>query len=305
MVVVTEKIRAAVVGYGNVGQYAIEAVESAPDFELAGVVRRPDSLKSQPREIAHLKVVSDIGELGPVQVALVCSPTRSVPTVAAGILERGINTVDSFDIHGESIFNLRRQLDAIGKKSGAVAVISAGWDPGSDSLVRMLFEALAPSGLTYTNFGPGMSMGHSTAVRSIEGVKDGISLTIPLGTGIHRRMVYVQLQPGARFEEVERRILTDPYFAKDETHVTAVGDVRALWDMGHAVSMERKGTSGRTPNQLFELRMTINNPALTGQVMVAAARAGLRREPGAYVLPELPVIDMLPGDRDDLIRRLV
>ena len=34
-----KKIRAAVVGYGNIGKYAIQALEAAPDFEVAGVVK--------------------------------------------------------------------------------------------------------------------------------------------------------------------------------------------------------------------------------------------------------------------------
>ena len=39
-----KKIRAAVVGYGNIGQYVVEALEAAPDFEIAGIVRRSFSL---------------------------------------------------------------------------------------------------------------------------------------------------------------------------------------------------------------------------------------------------------------------
>ena len=35
-----KKIRAAVVGYGNIGKYSVEALEASPDFEIAGVVRR-------------------------------------------------------------------------------------------------------------------------------------------------------------------------------------------------------------------------------------------------------------------------
>ena len=30
-----KKIRAAVVGYGNIGQFALQALEAAPDFEVA------------------------------------------------------------------------------------------------------------------------------------------------------------------------------------------------------------------------------------------------------------------------------
>ena len=39
-----KKIRAAVVGYGNIGKYTIQALEAAPDFEIAGVVRRNGAL---------------------------------------------------------------------------------------------------------------------------------------------------------------------------------------------------------------------------------------------------------------------
>ena len=67
----------------------------------------------------------------------------------------------------------------------------------------------------------------------------------------------------------------------------------------------RKGVSGSTQNQLFEFNMKINNPALTGQILVAAARASLRQRPGCYTMIELPMIDLLCGDREDLIRRLV
>ena len=191
------------------------------------------------------------------------------------------------------------------KDHGSVAVISAGWDPGSDSVVRALMEAAAPKGVTYTNFGPGMSMGHSVCVRSKAGVKDAISMTIPLGTGIHRRMVYVELLPGAKLEDVAAAVKSDPYFASDETHVFEVPSVDAVRDMGHGVNMTRKGTSGRTPSQRFEFNMAINNPALTAQILVGAARASMRQRPGAYTMIEVPVIDLLPGDREELIKHLV
>ena len=297
------KLRVAVVGYGNVGRYALEAVQAAPDMELAGVVRRR-VLAASPPELAGVKVVTDIGELEGVQGALLCVPTRSVPEYAEDILKRGIHTVDSYDIHGE-LADLRKRLDPVAKEHGAVAVISAGWDPGTDSMVRGMLEFMAPRGITYTNFGPGMSMGHSVAVKAVPGVKDALSLTIPAGMGTHKRAVYVELEPGADFAAVERAIKTDPYFAKDETRVTQVEDVSQLIDMGHGVVMERKGVSGATHNQLFRFEMRINNPALTAQVMVASLRAAARQRPGCYTMLEIPVIDFLPGDRDEWIRKLV
>ncbi len=297
------KIRVAVVSYGNIGKYAVEAVKAAPDMELAGVVRR--SAGNKPPELAHVKVVSDISELAGVDVAILCSPTRMIPVMANDILSKGICTVDSFDIHGDEMLRLRQLLDGTGKKNHSQAIISAGWDPGSDSVVRTLFKALAPKGLTYTNFGPGMSMGHSVAAKSITGVKDALSITIPVGTGIHRRMVYVELEEDADIDNVSKGIKSDSYFSKDETHVIAVDNVDELKDMGHGVSIKHKGVSGETQNQLFEFSMRINNPALTSQILVSCARAVVKQQPGAYTMPEIPPIDFLPGNKEELLKKLV
>ena len=298
-----KKIRAAVVGYGNIGRYTIEALEASEDFEIAGVVRR-NGAENKPAELAAYDVVKDITELKDVDVAILATPTRSCEEYAKKILPLGINTVDSFDIH-TGIVDYRRTLMEVCKKTGTVAVIAAGWDPGSDSIVRTLMQSLAPKGLSYTNFGPGMSMGHSVCVRSKEGVKNALSMTIPLGEGIHRRMVYVELEDGARLEDVTAAIKADPYFASDETHVFAVESVDAVRDMGHGVNLVRKGVSGKTQNQRLEFNMSINNPALTAQVLVNVARASLRQQPGCYTMVELPVIDMLPGEREELIGHLV
>lgn len=298
-----KKIRAAVVGYGNIGRYAIQALEAADDFEIAGIVRRNGSA-DRPAELANYEIVKDITELKDVDVAILATPTRSCEEFAKKILPLGINTVDSFDIHTD-IVKYRASLDKVCRETGTAAIIAAGWDPGSDSIVRTLMQSLAPKGLTYTNFGPGMSMGHSVCVRSKEGVKNALSMTIPLGEGIHRRMVYVELEEGASLEEVTKAIKADPYFSHDETHVFAVESVDAVRDMGHGVNLVRKGVSGETQNQRFEFNMSINNPALTAQVLVNVARATMRQQPGCYTMIEIPVIDMLPGDRESLIAHLV
>ena len=298
-----KKIRAAVVGYGNIGRFTIEALEASKDFEIAGVVRR-NGAENRPAELGKYAVVKDIAELKDVDVAILATPTRSCEEYATRILAMGINTVDSFDIHTD-IVKYRSNLMTVCKEHGTVAVIAAGWDPGSDSIVRTLMESLAPKGLSYTNFGPGMSMGHSVCVRSKAGVKNALSMTIPKGEGIHRRMVYVELEDGASLEEVTKAIKEDPYFAYDETHVFQVESVDDVRDMGHGVNLVRKGVSGKTQNQRIEFNMSINNPALTAQILVNVARASMRQQPGCYTMIEIPVIDMLPGDREELIQKLV
>ncbi|QIK55334.1 diaminopimelate dehydrogenase [Dysgonomonas sp. HDW5B] len=296
------KIKAAIVGYGNIGKYVLDAILSSPDFEVAGIVRRNPS--DVPAELKSYKVVASVKELGKVDVAILATPTRSVEAYAKECLALGINTVDSYDIHG-GIVDLRRSLDAAAKEYKAVSIISAGWDPGTDSMIRSMFEFMAPKGVTYTNFGPGMSMGHTVAVKAIKGVKAALSMTIPLGTSIHRRMVYIEVEEGHKFADVAAAIKADDYFAHDETHVTQVDCVDDLKDMGHGVNMVRKGVSGDTQNQLLDFNMKINNPALTAQVLVASARASLKQNPGAYTMIEVPIIDYIYGERESLIKKLV
>ncbi|MBQ5776372.1 MAG: diaminopimelate dehydrogenase [Bacteroidaceae bacterium] len=294
-------IKAAVVGYGNIGRYVIEALKASTDFEIAGIVRRDSN--NIPEELKPYKVTSNLAELK-ADVAILCTPTRKVEEYALQALELGMNTVDSYDIHS-SIIDLRNSLDKKARQCGRVSIISAGWDPGSDSVVRTLMQACAPKGITYTNFGPGMSMGHTVAVKAIEGVKAALSMTIPVGTSIHRRMVYVELLEGYQLADVAAKIKADPYFVHDETHVIEVPSVDDVIDMGHGVNMVRKGVSGKTQNQRFEFNMSINNPALTAQMLVNVARASMRQQPGAYTMIEIPVVDLLPGGREEWIKQLV
>jgi len=299
------KTKTAIIGYGNIGRGVYEAICAAPDMDCAGVVIRDKTTAVAKGILPGLPVAEHIMELGVVDVAFLCVPSRAVPSVADEILARGINTVDSYDMHS-SIFDVQKRLDKTAKEANAVGIIAAGWDPGTDSMMRCIFEAAAPHGLTYTNFGPGMSMGHTVAVKAIAGVKDALSVTIPLGTSLHRRMVYIELQQGVDADTVTTAIKNDPYFANDETHVHIVDDVAMLQDKGHGVNMVRKGVSGMTDNQLFEFNMRVNNPALTAQVMVSAGRASTRQKvAGCYTMLEIPPIDMLAGGREAIIRRMV
>ena len=51
----------------------------------------------------------------------------------------------------------------------------------------------------------------------------------------------------------------------------------------------------------MKLEMHINNPALTAQIMVASARATLKQNPGAYTMIQIPIIDYMYGDEEEII----
>ncbi len=284
-------MRIAILGYGNIGRAAEQAILAAPDMELAGIFHHNDNL-------------DDIQ----ADAVLLCTPTREVEPFAKALLQRGMCTVDSFDIH-QQIYDLRQSLKAVAVEHQAVSVISAGWDPGSDSVVRALLMALVPEGGTFTNFGPGRSMGHTVAAKAIAGVKDAVSMTIPVGGGVHRREVYVVLDEGAEKDRVEALLKADAYFAKDDTQMIVVDSLQDIDTLKHGVNIVREGMSSNVPNQHLDFNMTICNPALTAQVMVSCARAAVHMQRkgqfGAYTMIELPPITLLPGDEEHLIRQLV
>ncbi len=300
------KLRVAIVGYGNVGRGALDAIMESPDMEIAGIVELPHLIEKTRKEVKNIAIIdSDVTELGKLDVAILAINSRDIPDIAPLYLQKGINTVDAYDVHGESLIRLRKDLDNVAKKHNAVSIISAGWDPGSDSMIRAILEINAPKGITYVNFGPGMSMGHTVAVKAIEGIDDAISLTIPKGVGMHKRLVYVKLKKGYDLENVSLGIKNDPYFIHDEVHVLEASNIRDLIDMGHSVKIERKGVSGKTHNQKMEYYLSVNNPAVTGQVLVSAARASLKQKPGCYSVLEIPLIDFLYGEIKEILARLI
>ncbi len=304
----------AVCGLGNIGQYTLEAIESAPDCRCLGVLRRKKSLGNSPLALRGIPDFASMDDLvtasGRPDAVIVCSPSRLVPSTASAFLKEGFCTVDSFDIHTR-MAEVVGTLDAAAKSGNAVAITAAGWDPGTDSVVRALFEAMVPSGTSFTNFGRGRSMGHSVAARAIPGVADATSITIPLGGGRHSRLVYVVLEEGAALDAVTAAIKADPYFASDPLEVRQVTkeEMPFVADASHGVLLERVGASGLTSNQHLSFDMRINNPALTAQVLVSCARAATRMKAegciGSYTLIDIPPVKLLPGDRMANVVRLV
>ncbi|MCD8139682.1 MAG: diaminopimelate dehydrogenase [Planctomycetaceae bacterium] len=298
-------------GLGNIGKAVIEAVEASPDMECVGVVRSPSSVGTKKNDLRGLADYPGLNALlkagAKPQVAVICGPSRLVPEDAARYLAAGLNTVDSFDIH-DRIPDVLTAMDGQAKAAGRVAVTAAGWDPGTDSVLRALFEAMTPVGVTFTNFGRGRSMGHSVAARAIDGVADAISITIPIGGGRHSRLVYVLAEAGAKQDDIRSRLAADAYFAHDPLEVRFAADaaeLASIADNSHGVLMERIGASGFASNQRLSFDMRIDNPALTAQVLVAAARASTRLQAGAYTLIDIPMVALLPGERMTHVARLV
>lgn len=290
------KKKIAVVGLGNTGRYAVKALAQSPDLECVGILRRAageeliDGIK-QYNALEQLPVKPD--------AVILCIPSKNMPQTASFYLSKGISVVDSFDIHGE-VWSTVQELDKIAKENNATTVVSAGWDPGSDSMIRAVFKALDPDAPVYTNFGPGMSMGHSVVARGVKGVKNAVSMTLPLGKSKHKRHVYVELDGTQTKEQVYENLKADNYFAHDPLEIEVVADAEACKNASHGGMIEMEGNEIKA-----EFKMTVNNPQTTAKILVACVRAALRMEKGAYTVIDLPLVKLLPGEREANIKKLV
>lgn len=291
-----QKISVAIVGWGNVGRGCKRAIIESSDLVLAGVVRRASSLKSDDIELKNTLVVSDISKLKSVDVALLCIPSREVPERIREYHALGINTVDSFDEH-HRIVSLRRELDITARAKKVVSIIGAGWDPGTDSVIRGLMRLVSITGHTSTTFGGvngGRSMGHTVQVKSVPGVKDAVALTLENGRGKQKRRVYIELEKGADLTLIEKTILSDPYFKMDPTEIIPVSSINKYNTLNHSACIER---TGMQVNQKYEVSGI--NPEFTANIMVSCVRACMaavgKGEYGAYTFIERPLIDFLPG----------
>ena len=275
--------RIAIIGAGNVGIAAAKAVLESPEMELCGFIRRKTEAVSGFENIPVAKSVFELPEKP--EGAIITIPSKLVEPIEKELLENGIYTADCFDIH-EELLQMKQRLSVSAETGNVSCIIGAGWDPGLDSVIRTFMISTFPKGKIYTNFGPGMSMGHSAAVKSVNGVRDSVSLTLPLGNGKHMRKIYVEAEENADKAAIEHAILSDGYFEHDRCSIEFVEDVIQLFNTKHGVFIENI-----YGNQKMDFSMKIDNPTLTGNILASAMGAAFKQKSGAYFMPEIPPCD--------------
>ena len=289
-------IRIGIVGYGNVGRGAESAVLQSEDMVLTGIfTRRAPETVHPYREDTPIFPISRLSEQGAeVDVLLLCGGSATDLPVQTPELARRYCVVDTFDTHAR-IPEHFAHVDAAAKAGGTAAVISTGWDPGLFSMMRLLGSAVLSEGTGDTFWGPGVSQGHSDAVRRIEGVADARQYTIPVQRTVnavrrgesgftardkHTREAYVVLKEGADPQRVAHEIITMPnYFDAYDTTVHFISADEMASEhaaMPHGGFVIRSGKLGqdRQFGSLMEFKLELDsNPMFTGAVMTAFARA--------------------------------
>ena len=293
-------IRIGIFGYGNLGKGVESAIRQNPDMTLKAVFTRrdPSTLKINTKDVPVLNIADAEKMADDIDVMILCGgsatdlPTQTPDTVKL------FNVIDSFDTHAK-IPEHFAAVDTEAKKSGKVAIISVGWDPGMFSLNRLYGGAILSEGKDYTFWGKGVSQGHSDAIRRVEGVLDAKQYTIPVEEALqavrsgsepelttrqkHLRECFVVAKDGADTAKIEKEIKEMPnYFADYDTTVHFITKEELDRDhsgIPHGGFVIRSGKTGfnKEHNHIIEYSLKLDsNPEFTASVLVAYARAAYR-----------------------------
>ncbi len=328
----SEKIRVAILGYGNLGRGVEAAMPYNPDMQLVGVfTRRPPETVKTLTAVPVYHVDELLAKQNDIDVLILCGGSATDLPVQSPEWARCFNIVDSFDNHSK-IPEHFAAVDAAASEGGKTALISAGWDPGLFSLQRLLSNCVLPNGQDYTFWGKGVSQGHSDAIRRIAGVKDAKQYTIPIEDALervragenpelttrekHLRECFVVAEEGADLARIEREIKTMPaYFEPYDTTVHFISQEELERDHGgipHGGFVLRSGVTGLhgETKQLIEYKLTLgSNPEFTSSVLVACARAVVRMDKagmhGCKTIFDVPPAWLSPKDGAELRKMLL
>ncbi len=294
------KIKIGIVGYGNLGKSAEICLAQHEDMELKGVFTRrdPGSITLATPGVKAYSLEAAFTMQEKIDVMLLCGGSKDDIPRQGPQFAAGFNTVDGYDTHAH-IPEYYQAMDQAARKSGKLAVVSSGWDPGMFSLQRIYAEAVLPRGKTYTFWGKGVSQGHSDAIRRIAGVKDAKQYTIPVEEAVmqvksgtmpelttrekHRRECFVVAEEGADLEAIARQIKTMPdYFADYDTTVHFISQEElkqkhsGLPHGGRVIRMGRTGAAAENMHAIeYQLKLD-SNPDFTASVLLSYARAAYR-----------------------------
>lgn len=294
------KIRAGVVGYGNLGKAVERELLFSEDYQLVRTFSR--------REIPHTLPYSKIRDfVGEIDLLFLCGGSQNELENQAISLLPYFSIAESYDNHAR-LKSFHEKIDVIAKQNNKIALSSMGWDPGLFSYMRALFDTLGFS--PYTFWGKGVSQGHTQAIKNIQGVEDALQFTIPIAKSetramagenldaheMHKRVCYVV----AKKEDCQRiakeiRGMPD-YFEgyKTEIHFVKRQTLEKLKNFAH---------KGKVISQGGMLNFSLNlpsNPNFTAKVLTTFAKNYISLNEqgayGAYTIMDLPLKNILIHD---------
>ena len=324
-------MKIAIYGYGNLGRGVEAAMKYHKDCELVAVFTRRDPASVTTAGTPVYSADDILSFKDKIDVLILCGGSATDLPRMTHTLAEHFNVVDSYDTHATIPEHFARVNDAA-EKSGHIAMISGGWDPGLFSIARLYASSVLPEGKDYTFWGRGVSQGHSDAIRRIDGVLDARQYTVPVPAALdavrsgecpelttrqkHTRECYVVAKEGADLAKIESEIKNMPnYFADYDTSVTfiSIEELREKHSaLPHGGSVIRSGKSGLSGehNHTVEFSLALDsNPEFTSSVLVACARAidrmHKRGNTGCKTIFDIAPADLSPLSPEELRKTML
>ncbi len=307
-------MRIGILGYGNLGKALVKELEGR-EHTLVGVFSRrriyEDRVKMIPKE--------DIADYaGKIDLMLIATSSHSDAASDSCELLPHFNTLDSFDNHKKLPRHLSRLKD-LAEKNKRVAITAVGWDPGLLSLARAIAKISIGAENVNTFWGAGKSLGHSSVLANIEGVKYAVQYTVPKERSVtlsknadaalsdtdrHYRECFIVPKDGANREKIEYTIKnTDGYFRGYDISVNFITESEFLskhnkdFHRGRVISTRIKDQK----KTAFDLNLEISsNAAFTARIMCSYINAidylQKRHLFGAYTPLDIPMSLLISGE---------
>ena len=293
----SEKIKIAICGYGNLGKGVEAEMSKSEDMDLVAIFtrRNPEDLTvSSNTPVVNMNDMESWKDK--VDVVIMCGGSATDLPVQVPAAAKLFNTVDSFDTHAK-IPEYFKAVNESALSSNKTSLISGGWDPGMFSVMRVYADSILSGGSTYTFWGKGVSQGHSDAIRRVAGVKDARQYTIPIDEAMervrsgenpklttgekHLRECYVVAEEGPDKAKIEEEIKTMPnYFDEYHTEVHFISEEELKQNhskLPHGGFVIHSGETGDGNKQIIEYSLKLDsNPEFTASVLIALARATYR-----------------------------
>lgn len=324
----SEKIRIAICGYGNLGRGVESEINKNTDMELICIFSRRSNFETKSN--VPIVSVNDIENWkDKIDVVIMCGGSATDLPIQGPQFAKVFNTIDSFDTHAK-IPEYYENMDKTNIENNTISIISVGWDPGLFSINRAYMNSILPNGETYTFWGTGVSQGHSDAIRRVEGVKNAVQYTIPYNEAVerarsgenpelsvrekHYRVCYVVAEEGADKEKIENEIKNMPnYFSDYNTTVNFISEEELLANhnkMPHGGFVIRSGKTGDNTKQVMEYSLKLeSNPEFTASVLISYARAAFKLyekgERGCKTVLDIPPVLLTNQDRKEFIKSLL
>ena len=307
-------MRIGIYGFGNLGRGAAQAALKRADTQVVGVFTRRDPALFAEQTEARVYPAEDVYEFADqIDVLLNCGGSKTDLPESTPRLSACFNVADTFDDHERIGLHLAR-TDEAARRHGKLSLVAAGWDPGLFSLFRAWAAGLFPETELATFWGPGVSQGHTQALKRISGVADAVQFTVPdkermqaflrgapapSAYEAHKRVCLINA-PKENEARIEREVKSMPgYFAGYDTRVEFLSSEMLLRKKTpiHGGSVLARCRTGEGPGHdtlhLAQFRLSLgSNPEFTGAVLVGFAHAlaalAVRGETGARTVLDLP-----------------